>query len=834
MSFLPLLGWCALTAMSADTISVNTARCTPAMEFHAPYQTDSLNLQGKPFDIQSVMKENALLIVKGNDFKSQIVKGTMLSAGSKKNVCTMQAFRFALNADRFMKVSVSVPHMSNKRTYVNGEEKSLGDLQLTPGRTEITIVNMAKPESRDSFVVNVTGKSLEGLTVGEDQKKLYTVKLMNEGEHYSQVSLSPSGQYLLTGYYYMKPDGSAVYRSVLTDLNAGKDILRSSAFLRYSWLHHSDILYFTRETPKGIEMVKFHPKTLTEEVVATNLPAGGFTLSPKEDYAIFSRTIEGRNELVPGLKRIEEPDDRMGGWRNRNALYRYDFKTHQMQPLTFGQTSVWLNDISSDGQRLLMSFDRFDATKRPFNRQTVVEMDAYTGKVDTISCDATFLNGLKYSPNGKQLLISASPQAFDNIGNEVPKGMIPNGFDYRLYRYTFATQKVEPILKNFKPSVNSFTWSYGDGNIYFKADDGYDISYFRLNPKTLKVTRFKLPVTCLGGISIAEAQSTPRAVFFGQTGTRARDMYLCTLSSEQPKTKQIGDISFDKLFGDVALGEVNDWDFKSSRGDTIKGFYVLPVNFDKTKKYPMIVYYYGGCTPTTKQLEFLPYPFQVFAGQGYVVYVVEPSGAIGFGQEFAARHVNTWGQGSADDIIEGTKKFVEEHSFVDGKKIGCIGASYGGFMTQYLQTRTDIFAAAISHAGISNIASYWGGGNWGYSYGQTAQYGSFPWNNPDLYTKQSSLFNADKIHTPLLLLHGTADTNVPTNESQQLFTALRILGRPVSYVQVDGENHYIANYAKRQAWQNTIFAWFAYWLKGQKLWWETLYPGDDFGIKNKK
>ena len=103
------------------------------------------------------------------------------------------------------------------------------------------------------------------------------------------------------------------------------------------------------------------------------------------------------------------------------------------------------------------------------------------------------MNGLKYSPNGKQLLISASPQAFDNIGNEVPKGMIPNGFDYRLYRYTFATQKVEPILKNFKPSVNSFTWSYGDGNIYFKADDGYDISYFRLNPKTLKVTRFKLP-----------------------------------------------------------------------------------------------------------------------------------------------------------------------------------------------------------------------------------------------------------------------------------------------------------------------------------------------------
>ena len=221
----------------------------------------------------------------------------------------------------------------------------------------------------------------------------------------------------------------------------------------------------------------------------------------------------------------------------------------------------------------------------------------------------------------------------------------------------------------------------------------------------------------------------------------------------------------------------------------------------------------------------------MLAGQGYVVYVVEPSGAIGFGQEFAARHVNTWGQGSADDIIEGTKAFLAAHSWADDRKVGCMGASYGGFMTQYLQTRTDIFAAAISHAGISNIASYWGGGNWGYTYGETAQYGSYPWNNPELYVKQSPLFNADKIKTPLLLLHGTVDTNVPTNESQQLFTALRILGRPVSYVQSDGENHGITNYNKRLAWQNVIVAWFAHWLKDEPTWWKTLYPDDKFGLK---
>ena len=269
----------------------------------------------------------------------------------------------------------------------------------------------------------------------------------------------------------------------------------------------------------------------------------------------------------------------------------------------------------------------------------------------------------------------------------------------------------------------------------------------------------------------------------------------------------------------MAIGTCHNWQFKATRGDSIDGFYLLPPDFDASKKYPLIVYYYGGCTPTTQCLEF-QYPLQVVAGQGYVVYVCNPSGTIGYGQEFAARHVNTWGKESGDDIIEGTKRFCQEHSFIDASRIGCMGASYGGFMTQYLQTQTDLFAAAISHAGISNIASYWGGGYWGYTYGECAQYGSFPWNNPDLYVKQSPLFNAEKIQPPLLLLHGTADTNGPTNESQQLYTALKILGREVSYIQVEGEDHVITNYPKRLAWQNVIFAWFAKYLKGEGDWWK--------------
>lgn len=145
-------------------------------------------------------------------------------------------------------------------------------------------------------------------------------------------------------------------------------------------------------------------------------------------------------------------------------------------------------------------------------------------------------------------------------------------------------------------------------------------------------------------------------------------------------------------------------------------------------------------------------------------------------------------------------------------------------MTQYLQTKTDMFAAAVSHAGISNITSYWGEGYWGYSYNGIAAADSYPWNNPDLFTENSSLFNAEKIHTPLLLLHGTIDKNVPIGESIQLFNALKILGKPVELITVDGEDHYVADYSLRLSWQNTIMAWFAKWLQDSPQWWNELYP----------
>ncbi len=203
---------------------------------------------------------------------------------------------------------------------------------------------------------------------------------------------------------------------------------------------------------------------------------------------------------------------------------------------------------------------------------------------------------------------------------------------------------------------------------------------------------------------------------------------------------------------------------------------------------------------------------------------MQPSGSVGFGQEFSALHVNDWGEIVADDIITGVEYFLKLHSFVDPKRVGCIGASYGGFMTMRLLTETDLFATAVAHAGISSLAGYWGEGYWGYLYSAVATANSFPWNRKDIYVDASPLYSADKITTPLLLLHGTDDTNVPPGESYQLYTSLKLLGRDVELVTVKGENHHILTFDKRLKWSKTIIAWFDKYLKDEPAWWKALYP----------
>lgn len=827
-----------LAAYANDTIRVENARLDAPVALRTAFSTDSVTLGKKTLDAKEILSNNATLAKRTN------TAGTPISYGAALPDNSLSTIRFTIDADRFAKASLSADKIKNRAIYLDGQEAS-GELRLKPGRHEVALLAYSPKEATDTFALQLTGKDLSHLTINPTSARLFDVDINVHGERFGDVSLSPTGRYVVTHYSNTLKGGEVIWRTTLTDLQSNRT-LYAGEYHRFNWLEHRDIIYYTRKSAEGLQLLYLDPADMKETLVASGLPEGGFTMSPDESFLIISKDNKGPKPNN-ALKSLYDSDDRMPGWRDRKDQYIYDLRTGVLQRLTFGKESCWVNDIRPDSQRLLLSVRRHDATRAPMDHTTIFEMDLLTGKVDTLINDAPWIGSCQYSPDGRQLLVTGNGGAFDGIGNEVSPGQHAQDFFYTLFLYDIAEKKATHLLPNFKPNISNMYWNEADGLIYLSCEDGYNRNIWTLNPVTLERLRYDLPLSYVSRYSISHTKN-PRCVFYGQTATSSRDAYITTLGGKikpykdettygtnivrgdtipcielayAPQCKPYGEVSTASLYPDLRVPQAAEWSFRATRGDDIKGFYFLPADFDASKSYPMIVYYYGGCSPTARILEYA-YPIPALANMGYVTLVLEPSGATGFGQEFAARHVNTWGEESGDDIIEGVQRFCEEHTFVDASKIGCIGASYGGFMTQYLQTRTDIFACAISHAGISNITSYWGGGYWGYSYGECAEYGSFPWNNPDLFTKHSPLFNADKIHTPILLLHGTVDTNVPTTESQQLYNALKILGREVSYIQVDGENHIINDYKKRQDWSEAIYAWFAKHLQCDPTWWEDL------------
>jgi len=450
-------------------------------------------------------------------------------------------------------------------------------------------------------------------------------------------------------------------------------------------------------------------------------------------------------------------------------------------------------------------------------------MDAQTLKMDTLFSCIGFLSRCGFSPDGTQILFMGTPEAFDRIGCQLPADVTPSMTENELFLYDIASKKVTPLTKDFDPSIDDGgpDWSWADEQIYFTAEDRDYVNMFVLNPKTGKITQ--LPAEGDDVYRFDAAAHAPVIAYLSYKTMEPASAYVLDLSAAAKKARTTTFFDGATALGDAEIGTCEDWNFKNSKGDTVYGRLYLPKDFDASKQYPMIVYYYGGCSPVSRYFES-PYAPQYWNSLGYVAYILEPSGATGFGQEWASRHVNTAGRGPAEDIIEGVKQICAEHPFINPKKIGCMGASYGGFMTQYLQTQTDIFAAAVSHAGITSHTSYWGVGYWGYNYSEVSMANSYPWSHRELYVDQSPLFNADKIHTPLLLLHGNADTNVPLIESLQMFTALKLLGREVALVEVEGENHHILEYGKKEKWLATQMAWFAKWLKDDPSWWDALYP----------
>ncbi|MEL0633848.1 prolyl oligopeptidase family serine peptidase [Pseudoalteromonas carrageenovora] len=731
----------------------------------------------------------------------------------------LQALKFNIETTRFSQGTLTLKGLEQGQLFIDGErqkgDKNSYKLALTNGTHTAILVAQQVANWNEVSLDFIPKTDIDKITLSTSQQKRLSAKQLFDAPTISSLSIAPNAKHYITATRTYS-DKTANQANTITELknNNNETLYRFESGQPSNIIWSPDnqyLVYLLNGELKQLNRNNFSIKTLAEDLEG----ASGFTFYNTHSIVFsWSKSADESNSLTKHYKGLQ---DRWSYARTKSHVYMLDTKSRLIKALSQGPISYNLEDINSNRGKVLMSHPVMAMQASTHPETELVELDIKSNKLSSLGKFKTF-NQAKYA--NKDVYVVAGPDFKNGAGRALPKNMLANNYDGQLYLLTDNGKNVKALSKQFNPAIGQLNvLDNGDALIKVTEQDTQPLYLFDLSKQ-----RFKKLNT---GLDIVEqfSYSHDRNTEVLLSGTTASSpQQLKRLNISKNKAELIWD-SKPLAYANTQIPSLEEFNFTNKDGVEITGRVYIPSNLDKTKKHPALVYYYGGTSPVTRGFTGR-YPFNLWAANGYVVYVIQPTGATGFGQKFSAQHVNAWGDYTANDIIEGTHAFLNKYQYVDSNKVGNLGASYGGFMTMLLATKTNMFSASIAHAGISNLTSYWGEGWWGYLYSGEASKNSFPWNNAKLYSDHSPVFHADKVTTPMLLLHGDSDTNVPVGESLTMYTALKLLNKDVELIEYKGANHQIFARDKRFDWWNTMLAYFDKKLKDEPQWWDSMYSKD--------
>ncbi len=403
-----------------------------AITVRTPIMNDSINPKGEKHTAKALLQTPVVLDLANAPIQMTAADTAGLVTFAKADKDNLlYLIKTQLRAERFMKGKLKVTSPVRWELFINGESKMVKDasedsiskaatkevaLRLEPEMDyEIAIKLLSTPDDKTLPSLKcelVKDDKFKEVACSTDPEQKHRFSLDNTvyGNRAIAASVSPDGKYLLTRYW----DNHSLKRSrtycELTELKTGKVLLTN---LRdgMRWMPKSNKLYYTVVAPEGNDVITLDPVTLKEEVLLRGIPEQGFSWSPNEDFLIYYPREEGVKDEGP-LKRIVSPADRIPNTRGRSFLARYDIASGTSERLTYGNHSTYMQDISPDGKYLLYSSSKENITQRPFSLSSLFQVNLETLAVDTLFFEDRFLGGASYSPDGKQLLLTASPEAF--------------------------------------------------------------------------------------------------------------------------------------------------------------------------------------------------------------------------------------------------------------------------------------------------------------------------------------------------------------------------------------------------------------------------------------
>ena len=380
---------------------------------------------------------------------------------------------------------------------------------------------------------------------------------------------------------------------------------------------------------------------------------------------------------------------------------------------------------------------------------------------------------------------------------------------WRLMAYNRATGASVELTKNFDLQVEELVLSPDGSTIYFTAADRGKSPVFKI-PFAGGV-----PQKVVTNVFATSLRITPdgRALVFASSSIAApAEVY--TSNVDGTGLTALTSVN-SQLMNRANLKPAEEVEWSGALGKKIHGFIVKPTNFDASRKYPLVVLIHGGPQSAWNDNWGYRWNPQVFANAGYVVFAPNPRGSTGYGQQFVNEISGDWGGKVYVDLMNGVADVLRRSPFIDRNRIGAAGASYGGYMVNWILGHNNDprfrFKVLVSHDGVYNLESM---------YATTEElwfpeweFKGTPWTNPAMYSRWSPHKFVNNFNTPILVIHGELDYRVPIGEGMQLFTAVQRKGIDSKMLIFPDEGHWVLKPQNSRLWFHTVLDWLDKYLQ---------------------
>ena len=387
--------------------------------------------------------------------------------------------------------------------------------------------------------------------------------------------------------------------------------------------------------------------------------------------------------------------------------------------------------------------------------------------------------------------------------------MVRPGYEadrYRVVLMDWATGSTRILTEDWDRSPGSVAWSDDGKYLYASADNIGNHTIFRIDAAG-------------GGVTAVVTRHTNRSPQPLSDGRLlfARDslvspVELFVLPAAGGEVAKITHLNDDRVAA-LEFGSYSQFSFVGAHRDEVFGYLIYPANFSPKKKYPLAFLVHGGPQGSFDDHWHYRWNPQIYAAHGYATVMIDFHGSTGYGQAFTDAIRGDWGGAPYEDLMKGLDDVLRRHRWIDTERMAAAGASYGGYMINWIQGHTDRFKALVCHDG--NLDEYMAYFDTEELWFPEWEHGGTPWENPEGYRKDSPVAYLEEWSTPELVIHGALDYRVVDTQGLATFNALQRLGVPSRLLYYPDENHWVLKPANSIQWHEVVLEWIDQWTAGE-------------------